>query len=344
MATALQSFILRRLRELKAIVPTQLLQAVVEEMAYAIEPPIHEGLQPSFGAVITNDLSLLHPGLIEKYRGRTFELTSISEMRCIADGVRCFYCRHVSATDSDKSLVWVSESISFMSEVALFSLRDEAVFGAPRVSPHKQRPPEKDLLLVQRNRSGEVTLLCTSGIISIKDGQWTKRIYQYQLGLEEYCAHSAVEASDHHSELVRTYRSLARLALHILGARRIGATLIIESSPGKLSVDGLNLIGTDKAIHVNEAGLTLREKGHQTLMAHLLEHNDGAAIFSQRGNLISVRNWLNIQFTEDDIKANPGGTRQLSALVASKKLRLPVITVSSDGPVRAFYKGALVRG
>jgi hypothetical protein len=291
--SALHTFIRQKLEELGAVIPPCLLQAVVEELAYAIDTPVHEGFFPPYGAIIASGSEPLSRRIHEHYRGRFFSLASHHSMRQASDGIRSFYCRHIKQTGNtsqkkplqipEDNSVLITETFSFENEVALFSLRDEAVHGIPRISPHTPRKKLlNDLMIVQRHKSGEVKLLCSSGIIVILKHQWTQRIYQYDLGLEEMCAEILGSPE---SRTVDVYRSLARLALHILGAKRIGATILVDC--GKLTSNDQSILQLDKTISVENAGLNITEKPHQLLIAHLLASNDGAALFSADGLLIS---------------------------------------------------------
>jgi hypothetical protein len=324
--TALQNFIRNKLEELKAVIPPCLVKAVVEELEYAIDTPVHEGVFPSYGAIIASGPEPLQRRIHEQYRGRLFSLASEDDMRKVSDGTRSFYCRHITQSPrnttpnqkgspqvSEKKEVLITETFSFENEVALFSLRDEAVHGIPRISPHT--PSKKllnDLMIVQRHKSGEVKLMCSSGIIVILKHQWTQRIYQYDLGLEEMCAEIL---GSQESRTVDVYRSLARLALHILGAKRIGATIIVDC--GKLTSNEQSILQLDKSILVKDAGLNITEKPHQLLIAHLLASSDGAALFSEDGLLISLHNVLVVDSKGEDLRLIPGGTRQLTAQLAS---------------------------
>lgn len=340
---ALSTFIGRRLKELDIVVPSSLREAVIHELSYAIEPPIHEGSLPSFGAVITASRRRIADMVEEAYRGRECHLDDDSVMRRSADGVRCFYCHYVSSDRKVRKALWISDVTAFASEAALFSLRDEAVFKSTGHPPHKPNPPD-DIMVVQRNSSGEVRLLSCSGILSISQGQWTRRDYQYSLKLEEFCTDSQRIDADKKVLLEKVYRSMARLAVHILGAQRIGATLIVAIEPDELTNASVKFIESERALDVSKALLSITRKTDQTIIAHLLAHNDGAAIFSADGLLLSVKNWLTAEVQIEDIRQNPGGTRQLSAKSASRHTTLPVVTVSSDGPVRAFFQGDQVRG
>jgi hypothetical protein len=340
---ALSKFINRRLKELGIIVPQQLRDAVIRELSYAIEPPLHEGALPSFGAIITASRKPLVDMVEEAYRGRECRLDTDDVMRRAADGVRCFYCHYVVDGRTVRCSLWISDVTAFASEVALFSLRDEAVFKSTGHPPHRPNPPN-DVMVVQRNSSGEVRLLSCSGILSISQGQWRRRDYQYSLKLEEFCTASEKIDADKKIKLEKVYRSMARLAVHILGAQKIGATLIVENDPGELSRSDERIIESERSLDVSKVALEITKKTDQTIIAHLLAHNDGAAIFSSDGLLLSVKNWLTAKPSLEDSIQNPGGTRQLSAMCASRHMTLPVITVSSDGPVRAFFQGVLVRG
>jgi hypothetical protein len=332
--SALQNFIQNKLKEVKAVIPKCLLKAVVEELAHAIDPPVHEGVFPTYGAIIASGTEPMRRRLNPDYGMRQFSLDSQDNMRSMSDGICSFYFRHIIPAPCEKAEVLIIEARSFESEAALFSLRDEAVYVALKVSHNPSKKPDNDVMIVQRNRSGEVTLLCSSGIIVIRGYQWSQRIYQYDIGLDEICENIL---GSKESPTVDVYRSLASLALHILGAKRIGATIIVDG--GEIMSGERSILQSSQSISVRDADLNVTKKSHQRLIAHILASNDGAALFSSDGLLISVKNWLDVKIGKED--DTPGGTRQATAREASKKIVLPVITVSADGPVRVFHKGEM---
>jgi hypothetical protein len=339
---AICRFVTERLKELEVQVPRELHRAVIEELAHAIEPPIHEQALQPYGSLITNSNNRFEERIKERYQGKEHSLHTDAAMRHLSDGVRTFFCRYISKNTETHSL-WRSSTLSFGSEVALFSLRDEAVFGIPRLSPHRNKNPPNDVVIVQRSINGDVTLLATSSIVKITEGAWTVRPYQYQLMLEEYCRKIEEVTPSQLTQLENVYRSIARTALHILGARRIGATILVQHPDDKLN-EAEDYLEGENALRLSQAKIVITDKADQPVVAHLLSHNDGAAVFAHDGTLVSVGNWLKAKIDLDDFRRNPGGTRQLSAKSASRHSRLPVVTVSSDGPVRAYFQGEQVLG
>lgn len=340
--TALLRFVDQRLKEEKVTVPAALRKAVVEELTWAIEPPLHEGTLQPYGAIITSSHESLKIRVQDAYQSREHSLLDHLVLRSSADGVRSFYCRYLPQNGEERKSLWISEALAFSSEDALFSLRDEAVFKQPGIPPHKSNPVN-DLMIVQRNSFGEVRLLSTSGILLITQGHWSVRKYQYALELEEFVTKSSLVGEGDKETLERVYRSIARLAVHILGAQGIGATLLVESRESEFK-DNREVLNSTRSLDVRGLHLSILTRADQTVIAHILAHNDGAAVFSYGGKLLSVRNWLTASYESADVTSNPGGTRQLSATSASRHTSLPIVTVSSDGPVRAFYRGEMVRG
>ena len=339
---AICRFVVDRLKELSVQVPKELHAAAVEELAYAIEPPVHEQALQPYGALITSCSNPFSERIKERYPGREHSLQNDSSMRHLSDGSRAFFCRYIT-TDGEHHTIWRSTGLSFGSEVALFSLRDEAVYGIPRLSPHKYKNPPDEVVIIQRSRTGEITLLSTTSIVKIIEGAWSVRPYQYQLKLEEYCEQLENLSSQHRSQLESVYRSIARTALHILGAQRIGATILVQH-PEAVENEDSEYIESDTALKLTQANIKITERADQPVVAHLLAFNDGAAVFSHDGTLLSVGNWLKARIDPEDVRRNPGGTRQLSAKRASRHSRLPIVTISSDGPVRVYFKGEQVLG
>lgn len=346
MAPPIRHYLEDQLKHLGASVPVSLFNPVVDELLYAFQPPVHEGSRQSYGAIVTNDSSLIENGLLLKYKGHLSKLKSVEDMRRVSDGCRTFFCRALSAENLYREFLWSSGTLSFDDEVAAFSLRDAPVFDMRNISPHDPDFPETDLLVVQRSSAGVVRLVCPVGIINMpKLDDWTLSPFQYTLQLKEYCIDGRDFHPDTRDKVEDTFRSMARLAVHILGARRIGATLIVESPYGGVTKDNSNIIDAARAIDIEDAGLCLRDKGHQSVIANLLVCTDGAAIFSHRGVLRSIINIINLRSTEaeDNGEKSLGAARVRSAKLASKHTYFPVIAVSSDGPVRVFNGGNQVR-
>jgi hypothetical protein len=341
MPSALSTFISNRLNEKKIYIPKKLKRAVIEELERAIEPPLHEGALQAYGSIITflGD-SLIRTRVRGKYNSREHRLSSNNIYLNAADGSRSFFCRYIDASSSEDEVqsLWISDGIDFSSEAALFSLRDYAVYESQQKKVHS-KGPILEFIIVQRNREGDVRLLSSSGILKLTRGIWKRSLYQYDYNLDDLVPKLSPSLVQD-PPIDDVFRRMLRLSVHILGAQGIGATLLIESHDGEF--DSCNNIDSKVSWDLREINLSINNKADQELIAHLLAHHDGAAIFSSTGNLLSVKNWISSAFRDDDSLQDIGGTRQLSAITASRYSTLPVITVSSDGPVRAYYQGKMI--
>ena len=89
------------------------------------------------------------------------------------------------------------------------------------------------------------------------------------------------------------------------------------------------------------------------LLASLMEQIDGCVLINRDGRVQKAKVWLTIK--PEEVAAAPevdqstgapqravGGSRQLSARRASAEIDGVVVTVSADGPVRAYHKGGWV--
>jgi|GEM_PF-3738263 len=342
MTSALAAFISNRLNEKGIHINKKLRKAVIEELERAIEPPLHEGALQAYGSIVTFlGSSMIKTRVGSKYKGREHRIqTSNSIYRNAADGSRSFFCRYIDADSSDVEVqsLWISDTIDFSSEAALFSLREHAVYRSQQKPVHS-KGPILEFVIVQRNRDGDIRLLSDSGILKLTRGIWKKSLYQYAYNLDDVVPKlSPTLVQD--PPIDEVYRRMLRLAVHILGAQGIGATLLIESIAGEF--DSCKRINSRVSLNLREINLSINEKADQDIIAHLLAHHDGAALFTSEGNLISIKNWISSSFSDEHSLQDIGGTRQLSAITVSRYSTLPVITVSSDGPVRAYHNGRLI--
>lgn len=71
-----------------------------------------------------------------------------------------------------------------------------------------------------------------------------------------------------------------------------------------------------------------------------MRQHDGCALINQDGYLTHAKVWL--RPTGSAGRMSPGGARQPSALEMSSLIRGVIVTVSADGPVRAYHNGEFV--
>lgn len=308
--------------------PANLVDQVAEEAAYALWPPVHENLQPSYGAIVTDQWELYFSRIDRPYGGHFQRCNSKELGRTLADGVTSFYVR-----DGHGEYLWTPEVLAFGDESALFSLRDSVLFKNAKEKPHDP-PKGSDFIIIQRSKDGSVTIMHWDGVIVAKNGFWYSKKYQYSLRVEEQIEDLDGDLS---AGIKDTLRSVLSICLHQLSPRGCGATIVIMRGD-----EGLKKAANfANAIRVT-LGLTVREKSHHEMITHALSQVDGATLISEQGLVRALGVWLTP--TKKDLRGikSIGGTRQLTAAATSRTTHCPIITVSCDGPVRVYYRGNII--
>ncbi|MBM4111560.1 MAG: hypothetical protein FJ254_09445 [Phycisphaerae bacterium] len=306
--------------------PGSLLDRVALELSYALFAPVHEQHQPCYGAIVTDQWSH-HANCIPDYLSHG-SIDGGAYERLLADGTNGFLvCERVA----EPKAIWMPHS-ALLGEAALFSLRDEILFGQAGRSPHSH-PAGTDLVLVQRLADGSVTVLHWDGVTSVRNGQWSHRHYQYRYKVEETLESRVGHLSD---DMKQTIRSLLRICLHVLSPAGCGATIVAALDGDQELAGCLNCANALPAL----SGLTVRNKRHHRTLAHLLDQIDGAAVVAEAGDLKCVGAWLKPKDRRDSVSL--GGSRQLTAQSTSASVASPILTVSADGPVRVFHRGELI--
>lgn len=306
-----------------------LFERVIIEVAYALWPPVHEDVQPSYGAIITDLWNERYLAIPETYQGESIHCDNDHKGRVFADGVGSFF-----VCESRQYHLWVPKLKSFSDEASLFSLRDEVLFKSRNKVGHA-KPPGTDFVIVQRTHDGIVMVMHWDGIISMRHSAWSSRTYQYSLRAEETLATRDESVSE---AMESTLRSVLSICLHVLSPKRCGATIVTAFKDDSMLMTCLSSHNSLES----PVELTVRKKSHHGPIAHVLGQRDGAALIGESGVLMSVGHWLTAH--EEDLRQTPslGGCRQLTASETSKRIRSPIITVSSDGPVRVFHRGEVI--
>lgn len=301
---------------------------LVTEVAYAYAPPVHEQRCFSFGAIILSDdvvsMSLLKghfepaPGKVESGLGRI-----------LADGKKTFLIAWPNRLE-----LWRSRKQTYSTEVDLFFLRDNVMFRETQSSPDKL--VSREMSIVKRDESGGLTVMNWDGIFQHKYGSWTFRQYQYAYRVEDHLASHFRDSNSVRDQLVR---SLLKVAVHILSPAGIGTTFVMKTK-ALTSVD--TMLNSAKSISPPDMSL-LSTTIHSTF-AHIASQMDGAVVVSSDGTIESMGAMLNPGESWIKKTSSLGGARQLSAQAFSLACAEDalVITVSADGPVRAFFLGMLI--
>ncbi len=280
------------------------------ELSYALRPHVHEGRVPSYGAIVVPaTLPAIHPALRS---GADATLVPVDDLdirfaRRFADGMATFALR---TADGISHIVCFSRDIS--AEYDLVGL--QATIGG---------------LVIQRHHAGQVRVFGPSGVV-----RWDGISWHHDPPLDAWLQRLAAAAP---TLPVDELRSVLRFAVHELGGRRIGSTLIWrpldpESSTGRI----------ERLVH-NVPLLRLGRPGEAAAIANALAQTDGAAIFGVDGSLLSIGVRLAPSPVAESTIAAVGGMRHTSARRYSFDDRDCVVIVVSDaGPITIMYAGEII--
>jgi hypothetical protein len=279
---------------------------VVEEADQALRPPVHERRVPSSGSIInpTSD-SATWPARTGLSIVRTPVLGQpLVDARRYADGLSSWLLRR-KAGDHE----WLMFDRPAGSERDLVVLAE--ALGAT---------------LVQRHPSGSVRIVGDFGVLRNEGFDWHLEPPVHRLL-------DAVIDADGADPAVT--KALLEFAVHDLGARGIGALLILCSEPivGPAVEERLPTPPT----------LRVGTPFHLAPLQHALAQIDGAAVFDHEGILRQLGIRL-IPSPDAEDRVDPfGGTRHTSARRYSfDDPSSVVIAVSEDGPATVFRKGRVI--
>lgn len=272
--------------------------ALVDELAHAARRHTHEGVLPGYGAIVPRADALARSGVTA---ART-EFEDPERLRQLADGRTSF----VERVGDDLSL-WLSPT-----EVS-----------------------EADLVAVCRDREADAVRLDGDGGLHLvmTDRVWTRHRTQWRQRPTAATLTIHLRDLDALPGEEPVLRGLLELAVHVLGPRHVGATLVWlpdwdrhgceRSLPGGGSTPLLPL--TDRTL--------------DGAVTNLFQQHDGAALVAPHGALW----WVGAELdAAPDGEAAPvvGGMRHRSAARFSR-LRPDawVVVVSHDGPVAVYVDG-----
>ena len=312
--------------------PKKLFDALATTIHDVLTQPPHEARHVSTGVLLLSEPIGAYQ--LDKHSHlKTSSDLSEGVMWHLADGVYSFLTR-----DPTGSGLLMLES-PLTDELALFALRDDALFVETGVHPDDE--VKKELLIVRRQPESPVfvTVLARERIVTIsKERVYASKDYQYALmgGLHRHIKPFPWSSVDE-----QTIRSVLRVAVHMLSPARIGATLVVLT---RSDADAFEALVSNRQIEIS-AGVrphdfNVTKRSHQRPLIHLIAQMDGATIISHRGQVLLVGAFIK-QLDEHDVGEQGAGwgTRHRSALAVSKLLNGVVIVVSQDGPVSLFHRG-----
>ncbi len=306
--------------------PCNLRDTVVREVAYAYASPVHEQRRYSYGSIIaSSDNGLLQ--LLKREFDVVAEDIDIGLGRSLADGRTTFLV--ILAV---RAHLWRTRQGTLASEVDLFFLRDQVMFKESRQPPTKVT--NRELSIVHRDESGSLTLFNWDGVFQCRHGHWARRRYQYEYLVEDYIENFFGDVNEDRSQIIR---SILKIAAHILSPVGIGATLVMKTAANcnftkKLTVGNA----------IRPPAMCVLSPAIHSTFAHIAAQKDGAIVVDSCGNVECVGAMLNPGSKWlKKISKSLGGSRQWSAQAFSLAVdnQALIITVSADGPVRAFFQG-----
>lgn len=289
------------------VVPDGLEDELLEELDYALRPPVHERFVPSYGAIV-------HPTVTPEDWYISTQLT-VSRRETAGYGdpqVRRF---------ADGFSSWAVRGPNGLDEFVVFdrsagSERDLVVLASAAGAR-----------LVQRDLAGIVRVVGEFGVVRADVAGW-----HYEPPLESWiegvpgCLHEG-----HRTVLGQ----LLDFAVHDLGARHIGSLLVLHPT-GDLPRVHEHRLPRPPELHI--------ERPHDLApLRHGLAQSDGATVFDGTGTL----RWMGIHLVPsraaEEAVRPLGGTRHTSGLRYSyDEPDAVVIAVSDDGPVTVMRAGQVV--
>lgn len=274
---------------------------VLDEIAYARWPRLHERNRPTYGAIV-----LLADAQLERL-GAVAHLVAASgsdldRCRQYADGRRTFLVR----TPNPAAHLAV---VPYADEAALVRLRKRT--GA---------------IIVVRDGDAGVHVLAVDRYFTLRSGVWTCKPYAHDVavGLRERLPdvdHAVLDA-------------LLGFAVHELAPRHIGATFVWRHGPAPSPDDRL-----EPALRPVASVGILGEPDRSVLRTRLAQM-DGAAVLDERGRLIRVEVHLSYSDGAQRTVERDRGTRHTSAKRYSyDHPGVLAVVVSEDGPVTVYREG-----
>lgn len=282
-------------------------ELVVTELDYALRPVVHERRIPSYGAFVapTADPDAWPAEAQLSVARRSTAATPVVDARKYADGIVSWLIRELDGADT-----W-------------------AVFDRPAGS-------ERDLVVlaetsgavvVQRHPAGSVRLVGSFGVY-----RWDGLDWHHEPLVASWI--DAVSVCPEHGDR-EVMQTLLEFAVHDLGARGIGATLVYR--PNSTLHDSY-----DDRLPAPPL-LQISRPFDLAPLRHALAQIDGASLFDEQGGLRRIGVRLVPSAAAEAAIAGIGGTRHTSASRYSfDDPDATVIVVSEDGPVTVLRHGEVL--
>ena len=280
---------------------------LLDELDYALRPPVHERRIPSYGTIIA-------PSSEPDEWTSTTEL--IAERRPTADYGDAQIRRFADGISS-----WAIRSPRGVDELVIFD---------------RSAGSERDLVILAEASGGQIVQRHPSGLVRVVGPYGVVRRdvvgWHHEAPLTTWL--DGIPGCSDAGHLT-TLGRLLDFAVHDLGARGIGATLIHHPT-GELPLAHEQRLPRPPALQI--------ERPHDLApLRHALAQTDGATVFDHTGTLRSMGvHLVPTRVAEAEVPAM-GGTRHTSAARYSHDdPDAVVIVVSEDGPVTVLRSGRLL--
>jgi hypothetical protein len=276
---------------------------VLAELDYARHPHAHEGIAPRYGAILapgSAPLDVAGPVSVLDLGD-----TSLGVVRRLADGRASFVVRGLDLPDR---LLCFDRSIEYESSVVKLAVASDAI-------------------VVQRLERGWVRLTTPAGVGTWDGIQWASKLLSVRIA--ELVA-PTLAAGD-----PAVLAGVLELAVHWLGAGRIGATLVWHLDGDAHTLDHL---GFGAAVTI--ATIDLTKRAHYPALLSALSQYDRAALVDDHACVRTVGVHLRTSERSRRDIAPFRGTRHTSALRFSADTpNVAVFVVSSNGSLSIFWQG-----
>lgn len=281
--------------------------AVVEELDYALRPPVHERRVPSYGAIVGAQTDLgrwAEAAGFEVSRRRVDELRDAT-VRRLADGIVSWAIRGESGVND---LVVFDRSVG--------SERDQTILAEATQG-----------VMVQRHPNGTVRAIGPFGVLRHDGIAW-----HLEPPIDRWLDRDRCLALPMDTCL---FDKVLRFAVHDVAARGIGATLLI-SADAQLHPNTEQRYGRPPEFAIDRPA-------DLAPLYHILGQLDGAAAFDAEGRLQHLGLRL-VPTTEAEAAVDAyRGTRHTSALRYSfDDPEAVLVVVSEDGPISVVQGGKLI--
>ncbi len=282
---------------------------LLPELDYALRPRIHERRVPSYGAIVAPEVPAegwdAPSGLHIDHR--PFDRASRKGARPFADGISSWV---VLRPDGSDELVVFDRPAGSERDMVVLS----EVMGA---------------VLVQRHPAGSVRLVGPFGVLRHDGLRW-----HHEAPVNAWIdAVTACRGDERQQDVLET---MLEFAVHDLGARGIGSSLVLRSVDGPLPPAFQLRLPTPPPLDIGRPA-------DLAPLRHVLAQIDGAAIFDRAGVLrhLGVRLVPSPQ-AEAEIDAYRGMRHTSGRRYSFDDPSATVIVVSEDGPVTVLRAGRVL--